>query len=207
MNKALILVDIQNDFCPGGSLAVNDGDKIIPIVNSIMNKFENIIATQDWHPINHISFASNNEGKNVGDLIQLNGITQVMWPNHCVQDTKGAEFVDTLNISKITKIFQKGTNKNVDSYSGFFDNDHQSETGLSDYLKSQNINEIYVTGLATDYCVKYTVLDALNLGFKTNLIIDAVKGVNLNHDDVENAIKEMEKAGAKIIKSTDLNMN
>jgi nicotinamidase/pyrazinamidase len=207
MSKALILVDIQNDFCPGGSLAVNDGDKIIPVVNSIMNDFEHIIATQDWHPVNHISFASNNEGKNIGDLIELNGNTQVMWPNHCVQNTMGAEFVSTLDTSKITKIFKKGTNKNVDSYSGFFDNDHQSETGLSHYLKSENINEIYVTGLATDYCVKYTVLDALNLGFKTNLVVDCVRGVNLNHDDVENAIKEMEKAGAKIIRSTDFKMN
>lgn len=203
MKKALILVDIQNDFCPNGALAVNDGDKIIPIVNSIMNKFEYIIATQDWHPIDHISFASNNK-KNIGELIELNGQSQVMWPNHCIQNTKGAEFVETLNTEKITKIFQKGTDKNVDSYSGFFDNDHKSETGLNDYLKSQEIHELYITGLATDYCVKYTVIDALNLGYKVNLVIDAVRGVNINPNDVENSIKEMESLGAKIIKSSEI---
>lgn len=203
MTKALILVDIQNDFCPNGALAVNDGDKIIPIVNSIMNKFEHIIATQDWHPINHISFASNND-KNIGDLIEINGQPQVMWPNHCIQNSRGAEFLESLDSSKITKIFQKGTDKNVDSYSGFFDNDHKSETGLNSYLKSQGIDEIYITGLATDYCVKYTVLDALKLNFKTNLIIDAVRGVNLNPQDVENSIKEMENYGAKIIKSNEI---
>lgn len=203
MKKALILVDIQNDFCPNGALAVDDGDKIIPVVNSIMDKFEYVIATQDWHPSEHISFASNNN-KSIGELIELNGQNQVMWPNHCVQNTKGAEFVDSLNKSKITKVFQKGTDVNVDSYSGFFDNDHKSETGLNNYLKTQGIEELYITGLATDYCVKYTVIDALNLGYKVNLVIDAVRGVNLNPNDVENSIKEMENSGAKIIKSSEI---
>ncbi|MFN8576200.1 MAG: bifunctional nicotinamidase/pyrazinamidase [Candidatus Sericytochromatia bacterium] len=203
MKKALILVDIQNDFCPNGALAVDDGDKIIPVVNSIMDKFEYVIATQDWHPSEHISFASNNN-KSIGELIELNGQNQVMWPNHCVQNTKGAEFVDSLNRSKITKVFQKGTDVNVDSYSGFFNNDHKSETGLNNYLKTQGIEELYITGLATDYCVKYTVIDALNLGYKVNLVIDAVRGVNLNPNDVENSIKEMENSGAKIIKSSEI---
>ncbi len=203
MSRALILVDIQNDFCPGGSLAVNDGDKIIPVVNSIIDKFENVIATQDWHPINHVSFALNNN-KNIGDLIDLNGVSQVMWPNHCVQNSYGAEFVENLDTDKMTKIFQKGTDKNVDSYSGFYDNDHKKDTGLGNYLKDNNIDEIYVTGLATDYCIKYTVLDALNLGIKTNVVLDAIKGVNLNSDDSEKAVQEMEKAGAKIVKSNEI---
>ena len=204
MKKALILVDIQNDFCPGGALAVNDGDKIVNVVNSIIDKFDNVIATQDWHPLDHVSFASNNQDKKVGDLIDLNGISQVMWPNHCVQNSYGSEFVKELKTEKITKVFKKGTDLNVDSYSGFYDNDHKKSTGLGDYLKNEKINEVYITGLATDYCVKYTVLDALNLGIKTNLVIDAVRGVNLSPDDSENAIKEMEKAGAKIIKSSQI---
>lgn len=204
MKKALILVDIQNDFCPGGALAVNDGDKIVNVVNSIIDKFDNVIATQDWHPSDHVSFASNNQDKKVGDLIDLNGLSQVMWPNHCVQNSYGSEFVKELKTEKITKVFKKGTDLNVDSYSGFYDNDHKKSTGLGDYLKNEKINEVYITGLATDYCVKYTVLDALNLGIKTNLVIDAVRGVNLSPDDSENAIKEMEKAGAKIIKSSQI---
>ena len=204
MKKALILVDIQNDFCPGGALAVNNGDKIVNVVNSIIDKFDNVIATQDWHPLDHVSFASNNQDKKVGDLIDLNGISQVMWPNHCVQNSYGSEFVKELKTEKITKVFKKGTDLNVDSYSGFYDNDHKKSTGLGDYLKNEKINEVYITGLATDYCVKYTVLDALNLGIKTNLVIDAVRGVNLSPDDSENAIKEMEKAGAKIIKSSQI---
>lgn len=204
MTKALILVDIQNDFCPGGSLAVSEGDKIVPVVNSIIDKFDNVIATQDWHPESHISFAANNPGKKVNDLIELNGSPQVMWPVHCTQNSKGAEFVDLLDTEKITKVIKKGTDKNVDSYSGFYDNDHKNSTGLGDYLKEKNINEIYVTGLATDYCVKYTVIDALNLGLKVNLIADACRGVNLNPDDSVNAIKDMEKAGANIITSQDL---
>ena len=204
MTKALILVDIQNDFCPGGSLAVNDGDKIVPIVNSIIDKFDNVIATQDWHPESHVSFAANNPGKKVNDLIDLNGSPQVMWPVHCTQNSKGAEFVDSLATEKITKVIKKGTDKNVDSYSGFYDNDHKNSTGLNDYLKEKNIDEIYVTGLATDYCVKYTVIDALNLGLKVNLVADACRGVNLNPDDSVNAIKDMEKAGANIITSQDL---
>lgn len=204
MTKALILVDIQNDFCPGGSLAVNDGDKIVPIVNSIIDKFDNVIATQDWHPESHVSFAANNPGKKVNDLIELNGSPQVMWPVHCTQNSKGAEFVDSLDTEKITKVIKKGTDKNVDSYSGFYDNDHKNSTGLNDYLKEKNIDEIYVTGLATDYCVKFTVIDALNLGLKVNLVADACRGVNLNPDDSINAIKDMEKAGANIITSQDL---
>lgn len=203
MTNALILVDIQNDFCPGGALAVNEGDKIVPVVNKLMDKFDYVIATQDWHPENHMSFAANNN-KNIGDLIEVNGSTQVMWPVHCTQNSNGAEFVETLDTSKIDKVFQKGTDTKVDSYSGFFDNDHKSKTGLDDYLKEKDINEIYVTGLATDYCVKYTVLDALKLGIKTNLVIDAVRGVDLNAGDVDNAVNEMKQAGAKIVNSAEL---
>lgn len=204
MSKALILVDIQNDFCPGGALAVNEGDKIIPVVNSIIDKFDYVVATQDWHPQTHSSFASNNEGKKVGDLIDIDGLPQVMWPDHCVQDSFGAEFVNTLDKSKITKVFTKGSDESVDSYSGFFDNNHKNDTGLNNYLKSKNVDELYVTGLATDYCVKFTVLDALKLGYKTNVVVDAVRGVDLNQGDVDKALKEMHDAGANIVQSSDI---
>lgn len=204
MKDALILVDIQNDFCPGGSLAVNDGDKIISIVNKLENKFNLIIATQDWHPDDHISFAVNNPGKKVGDLIDINGEKQVLWPVHCTQNSKGAEFVESLDKSKITKVFKKGTDKMIDSYSGFFDNDHKKSTGLGEYLKSENVENVYIVGLATDYCVKYTTLDALSLGFKTNLVLDACRGVNLNPDDVKKALEEMKNAGANIITSKEV---
>lgn len=204
MNKALILVDIQNDFCPEGALPVKDGDKIVPVVNSLMNKFNLVVATQDWHTPDHESFA-NVHGKKPGDVINLYGIKQVLWPVHCVQNTYGAEFVKDLDKSKITKVFKKGTDKHIDSYSGFFDNDHKKSTGLDKYLKEKNIKDVYIAGLATDYCVKYTALDAVKLGFNTFLIEDACRGVNLKPDDVTQAIKEMKEAGINVVKSEKVN--
>lgn len=204
MKSALILIDIQNDFCPNGALAVNEGDQIIPIVNKLQEKFETVIATQDWHPTDHKSFAVNHEGKSVGEIIKLGETNQILWPVHCTQNSFGAEFSKELKTEKLTKIFQKGMNKEIDSYSGFFDNDHKSETGLNDYLKENNIEELYITGLATDYCVKFTAMDALSLGFKVNLVVDACRGVNLSDGDVEKAIEEMKKAGAKIITSDEV---
>lgn len=204
MKSALILIDIQNDFCPNGALAVNEGDQIIPIVNKLQEKFETIIATQDWHPTDHKSFAVNHEGKSVGEIIKLGETNQILWPVHCTQNSFGSEFSKELKTEKLTKIFQKGMNKEIDSYSGFFDNDHKSETGLNDYLKENNIEELYITGLATDYCVKFTTMDALSLGFKVNLVVDACRGVNLSDGDVEKAIEEMKKAGAKIITSDEV---
>lgn len=198
--KALILVDIQNDFCPGGNLAVKDGDKIIPLVNQLQKQkdYDLIIATQDFHPKNHKSFASNNSGKSVGDLVELNGQVQVMWPDHCVQGSIGAEFHKDLDMNKIVKIFKKGTNPEVDSYSGFFDNDHKSSTGLGEYLKSKNILMVDVVGLALDYCVKATAMDANNLGFITTVIVPATRAVNLNVDDDLKAIAELKKSGVLI---------
>ncbi|MBC7474886.1 MAG: bifunctional nicotinamidase/pyrazinamidase [Candidatus Sericytochromatia bacterium] len=204
MKDALILIDIQNDFCPGGSLAVNEGDQIIPIVNQLQKQFDLVIATQDWHPADHISFAANHTNKKVGEFIDVNGNPQILWPVHCAQGTHGADFVEELDMSKVKKVFQKGTNKQIDSYSGFFDNDHKNSTGLGDYLKLEGVENVYIVGLATDYCVKYTVIDALSLGFNTNVVIDACRGVKLNPNDVENAIQDMEKAGAKIIMSNSL---
>lgn len=200
--EALLIVDVQYDFLPGGSLAVPDGDKVIPVINSLQSKFETVVATQDWHPKNHGSFASNHPGKRVGEIIELSGENQILWPDHCIQGTHGAEFHKNLNRDKWKKVFRKGTNPLVDSYSGFYDNNRREDTGLSNYLKKQGVEKVYIAGLAADYCVKFTVMDALKEGFETVLLEDATKGVNLSKDDTERAITEMEKAGARILPST-----
>ena len=198
--NALIIVDLQNDFCPGGSLAVKEGDKIVSLINDLQKEFHLVVATQDWHPKDHGSFASNQK-KKPGEKIMLNGLEQILWPDHCVQGTKGAEFVAGLDMNHIDKIFQKGTDKMVDSYSGFFDNGHKKATGLGDYLKKKDVTDLYVTGLATDYCVKYTALDAVKLGFNTILLKEACRGVNLQPGDVDRAVVEMIDAGVKVVKN------
>ena len=199
MKKALIIVDIQNDFLPGGALAVNEGDQIIPLVNSIQNQFDLIVATQDWHPANHGSFAANHQEKTPGEVIDLYGLTQVLWPVHCVQNSPGAEFASDLDMKEVAKIFHKGTDPNIDSYSGFFDNGRKKKTGLGDFLQSEGVTHVYVVGLATDYCVKYTALDAASLGFQTTVIKDACRGVNLQPNDTEDALSEMLAKGIKIM--------
>jgi len=203
-HRALILVDLQNDFVPGGALAVRQGDQVIPIANQLAEKFNFVIATQDWHPANHASFAANHPGKKIGDMIDLNGLPQILWPTHCVQNTAGANFVPSLDKSKITKIFRKGTDPAIDSYSGFFDNGHRKKTGLGDYLSDQSVKDVYVLGLATDYCVKFTALDARQLGFNVFLIEDASRGVDLNPGDVTRALEEMKKAGITIVQSAEV---
>ena len=204
MKRTLILVDIQNDFLPGGALAVPDGDLVVPVANHIMDRFDLVVATQDWHPADHGSFASQHDGRNIGDMIELNGIAQILWPDHCVQNTIGAEFAPDLNRAGIMQVVHKGMDKGIDSYSGFFDNDHANATGLRDYLRQQEADDLYVMGLATDYCVKFTALDARQLGFKTTLIKEGVRGVELNTGDSENAIREMRDAGVKLIGMNDV---
>jgi nicotinamidase/pyrazinamidase len=204
MEKALLLVDIQNDFIPGGALAVNKGDEIIEVANRAMKHFDHVIATQDWHPADHKSFASQHEGKSPGEFIELNGLSQILWPDHCVQGTKGAEFAMGLNVSGITKVIQKGLDKEMDSYSGFFDNARDHATGLENYLRSQAIDTLYIMGLATDYCVKYTALDARKLGIAASLIIEGVRGVELNPGDCDAAIEEIKENGVKAISVNDL---
>jgi nicotinamidase/pyrazinamidase len=200
--KALLIVDVQNDFIPGGALAVSGGDEIVSIINEIQDKFDFIVATQDWHPADHGSFASNHPMKSVGEFIDLHGIRQILWPEHCVQGSQGAEFHPDLKRDKWKAVFQKGTLQNVDSYSGFFDNNKAGDTGLSSFLKDNRINEISVCGLATDYCVKFTVLDGLADGFKMQLFVDATKAVNIQEGDFDLAIEEMENAGAIILLSS-----
>ena len=202
-NIALILVDIQNDFMPGGALAVPNGSDVIAVANGLMPHYDRVVATQDWHPKDHQSFASQHQGRQPGTMIDLHGLPQVLWPDHCVQDSKGAEFVTSLNTEDI-HVFQKGTDPKVDSYSGFFDNGKTHATGLGDWLKSGGIEEVHVMGVATDYCVKFTALDAIALGFKTVLITDGVRGVNLSADDSEEALRDMDKSGVLMSTSHDL---
>jgi nicotinamidase/pyrazinamidase len=202
--KALILVDLQNDFLPGGALAVPDGDKVIPVANRLQAAFPLVVATQDWHPVDHGSFAANHPGRKVFEQIELNGLPQTLWPVHCVQKTKGAELAAALNRDRIAKVFPKGTDVGIDSYSGLFDNGHRKSTGLGEWLKAQGVTEVFVCGLATDYCVKFTALDAAQMGFKTHFLEDTSRGVNLRPDDVKNAIEAMKQAGVTIVPSGEL---
>jgi nicotinamidase/pyrazinamidase len=201
--KALILVDIQNDFTPGGSLAVNDGDKVVPVANRVQKKFDLIVATQDWHPKDHGSFASNRGGR-VGELSELGGLPQVLWPDHCVQGSRGAEFHPQLDMCHVTRIFRKGTDPSIDSYSGFFDNGHRKSTGMGEWLREQGTKSVYVMGLATDYCVRYTALDAVQFGFDTYFIEDGSRGVELHAGDVAAAIEEMRSKGVRVVKSEEI---
>lgn len=200
MKKALIVVDVQNDFCKNGALEVTDSELIIPYINHLMKtkNYDEIIFSQDFHPINHKSFAENN-GKNIGDIIMLNNIPQVMWPNHCVQGTYGAEFHKDLDQKYLTHIIKKGMNVEVDSYSAFYDNQKLVDTGLSKYLKYKNIETIEIVGLALDYCVKYTCLDAIQEDFKTILHFKGTKAVNLHPDDGKNSIMELLENGVSVI--------
>ncbi len=202
--RALILVDLQNDFVPGGALPVPHGDDVIPVANRVQKRFDLIVATQDWHPLDHGSFAIHHKDGKPGDVIDLNGLTQVLWPVHCVQDTPGAAFVPELDMERVKKVFRKGDDKDIDSYSGFFDNDHRRSTGLGEYLKERSVTDVYVLGLATDYCVRFTALDAQSLGFQTYLIEDACRGVDLTPGDVAAAIREMTAAGGRVLQSSEV---
>jgi len=182
--KALIIVDMQNDFLQGGKLAVHGGNEIISIINKIQGKFDLVVATQDWHPNDHRSFASQHQGKNVYEKIDLLGMEQILWPDHCIQGTYGAEISSDLSQNRIEAIFRKGMNKNIDSYSGFFDNGKLKCTGLGDFFKGREISEVYVCGLAADYCVYYTAKDALELGFKTFIIENATKAIDAVNFDL-----------------------
>jgi nicotinamidase/pyrazinamidase len=200
--RALVLVDIQNDFVPGGALPTKSGDEVVPVVNALQSQFSLVVATQDWHPPDHGSFASNHSGKRPGEIIDLNGIEQVLWPDHCVQGSPGAEFHPDLQMEKVRKVIRKGTDPGIDSYSGFFDNGHRKATGLGDYLTEVGVTEVVVVGLATDYCVKFTALDAVRLGFRASVVRDACRGVDLAPGDIDRAFAEMEAAGVRIVHSS-----
>ncbi len=197
-HRALILVDLQNDFLPGGALGVAGGDEVIAPANRLMEGFEIIAATQDWHPADHGSFAANHPGAAIYQTIDLHGLPQTLWPVHCVQGTPGADFAPGLNTTNITRVFQKGTHPEIDSYSGFHDNGRRHSTGLAEWLKSQGVTHVTICGLATDYCVKFTALDAIAEGFEVTLHLPACRGVNLNPGDVDAAVREMKARGVEI---------
>ena len=176
--KTLIIVDAQNDFMPGGALEVEDGDAIVSVINRVLPQFDLIVATQDWHPKNHSSFASNHEGKKPFEKIELNGNEQILWPDHCVQGSPGAEFHSGLHTHPVEAVFRKGMDLNIDSYSGFYDNQHEKTTGLAGYLKEKGARELWFCGLAADICVYFTLLDALREGFGVHLLLDAVRPLN-----------------------------
>lgn len=203
--KALVIIDVQNDFIPGGSLAVPSGDKIVPVINSLQEYFDLIVATQDWHPQSHVSFASNHPGTQLFDTIGLEETAQTLWPDHCVQGTSGAMFHPDLQTDKIAAIFRKGMNPGVDSYSGFYDNRHKISTGLAGYLREKGSPELYFCGIAADICVYYTIVDAVREGFAATLIEDA--SAPLDQEAFTGIKKELTENGVKIINSINLRID
>ncbi|MCB0548152.1 MAG: bifunctional nicotinamidase/pyrazinamidase [Phaeodactylibacter sp.] len=202
--RALIVVDIQNDFCLGGALEIPGGDEVIPVANAVMEKFSLVVATREWHPANHVSFAANHPWRRPGNLVQLDGEEQMLWTMHCVQGSFGAEFAPGLDTSKFQKAFAKGIAPQLDNHSGFFDKGRKRSTGLEEYLREKGVEEVYVLGLSPDNGVRFTVLDALELGFRTYLVSDGVREADLEAGDSDLAVKEMREKGAIIVKSSDI---
>ncbi len=202
-SSALIVVDVQNCFLPGGSLAVKDGDKVIAVINRIAKSFENVVMTQDWHTPHHVSFASSHDGKKPFEMIKLAYGNQVLWPDHCVQGTGGADIAKDINIPQAELIIRKGFHNDVDSYSAFLEADKETRTGLAGYLKERRIDTVFVTGLATDFCVAWTAIDARAAGLNVYVVDDACRGIDIN-GSVAKAWDDMTKAGVKKIESSDI---
>lgn len=202
-NTALIVVDVQNGFTPGGNLAVAHADQIIPGINQLGQYFKNIVLTQDWHPADHISFAENHQGHVPYDSIELSYGTQVLWPAHCVQGTKDAELHPDLNLPSAQLVIRKGFHQHIDSYSAFMEADQQTSTGLAGYLRERGIDTVFVVGIATDFCVAWTAMDARKLGFETYVIADLTKGIDLQ-GSLQHAWQEMLAKGVKRIYLKDI---
>ncbi len=201
--KALIMVDVQNDFLPGGALEVPEGDRVIPVLNRIQDRFDLVVATQDWHPEGHSSFASQHPGKKAFEKIDWKGHPQMLWPDHCIQGSRGAEISDRLDTKRVEAIFRKGTDREVDSYSGFYDNHHQRSTALADYLRGKGIDRVFIGGLALDVCVYFTALDSIKEGFETTLIEDAAQG--LDEKAIKNALQKIQDAGGRVVSAIQEN--
>ncbi|MDA3935787.1 MAG: bifunctional nicotinamidase/pyrazinamidase [Actinomycetota bacterium] len=196
---ALLLIDIQNDFMPGGALAVAHGDEVVAVANALIATFELVVATQDWHPSTHGSFALTHEGLEAGDIVELRGVQQVLWPAHCVQGSPGASFHSALDVAGVRYVVRKGTDPEIDSYSAFFDNARKMATGLAEYLGSQGVSRMIICGLATDYCVKSSALDARDLGFDVVVVSSGCRAVDLAPGDGARALEQMEAAGCEVV--------
>jgi len=201
---AVILVDVQNDFMPFGALPVAEGDRVVPVCNALARAFELVVATQDWHPPDHASFASKHEGAFPGDVIDLDGIEQVLWPDHCVQNMPGASFHSGLDVARLSHVTRKGTDPRIDSYSGFFDNNHLKATDLEGYLREREVDHVIIAGLALDYCVLYTALDARGLGFMVTLATDGTRAVDREPGDGQSALDTMREAGCVLRASHEI---
>ena len=202
--KALAIIDLQNDFCPGGALAVRQGDEVIPVANRLSPLFPLVVASQDWHPPDHGSFAINRPGRQPYEIDELGGLEQVLWPAHCVQGTQGAEFHPAFDRTHVARVFQKGTDAGIDSYSAFYDNGRRKSTGLADYLRERGVRDLTIMGLATDYCVRFTALDGLWLGFGITVVEDGCRAVEVTAGDGARAIDEMRAAGVTIVTSESI---
>jgi nicotinamidase/pyrazinamidase len=202
--RALLAVDLQNDFMPDGNLPVPDAYDVIPVVNALMEKFDFVVATQDWHPPDHGSFASNHEEHEVGEVIEWYGLDQILWPDHCVEGTEGADFVEGFDQEKVDEVVHKATDPRYDSYSAFFDNGHKLATGLDSLLSDRGVDTVYIAGVATDYCVKYSALDARRLDLETYVVIDGCRGIEREEGDIEEAIEQMREAGVKVVTSDEV---
>jgi nicotinamidase/pyrazinamidase len=202
--RALLVVDVQNDFMPGGALGVPDGDEVVAVANALMQRFRFVVATQDWHPRDHGSFASNHPGRVPGDVVELGGVEQVLWPDHCVQGTAGASFHSSLDVASIDRVVRKGADRGVDSYSAFFDNARRNDTGMTALLREAGVTAVVLVGLATDYCVRASALDALSAGFEVTVVTDGVRAVELHSGDGERAISEMATAGVAVVGSDEI---
>ena len=204
VKRALLVIDVQNDFCPGGSLAVDHGDEVVVVINALMPRFAVVVATQDWHPPDHVSFASSHAGHKPLDVVQAGRIEQVLWPDHCVQGTAGAELHPRLEAARIGMLLRKGMRSGLDSYSAFFENDHVSDTGLQHYLRGLGISEVVLCGLATDYCVLASAMDARRAGFEVTVVSDACRGVDFPRGSVQKAVETMRGAGVRVAASGGL---
>lgn len=197
-NEALIVVDVQNDFCPGGALAVDRGDQVVPVVNDLIERFEHVVLTQDWHPEGHSSFASEHPGKNPFETVTMLYGEQTLWPDHCIQASKGAQFHSELDLTKAELVIRKGFRRAIDSYSAFFENDHQTPTGLSGYLRERGIERVALVGLATDFCVGFSALDAVRQGFGATVILEACRGIDLD-GSLAAMTQKMRAAGVRLV--------
>lgn len=199
--EALVVVDVQNDFCPGGALPVPRGDEVVPVINRLCPRFPLVVASQDWHPPNHVSFASNHPGKQVLDVVEVDGQEQVLWPDHCVAGSWGADFHPALDTRFFRMIIRKGTDPRVDSYSTFRDNRKDRVTGLAGFLRELGVTTVTVVGLATDYCVAATALDAVELGFRASVFLPACRAVGAPPGHTEKTLERLRQAGVTLIES------